>query len=421
MNQNTKVARIEYNTMVDSITNIYELYNIDYAPLAVKNASKDTSKNTVKELNKWFKGRGIPSWRKDIETLLERLQISTTEELLNKAYALSLSDQYWIKQENETIQWKDINFFENDFQYKGFLAASLSATSDEKLDLHSPNNTTDGMLQKAWMIEKGERLLVKGTYTPSRQEPINEWLASAICERLQFDYCNYEIEVLDGKLVSKCKDFVSKDEEIIVAHDIFQSQKKSNSTSDYEHYIHILESHQVPNARQNVENMFLLDYIIMNTDRHMKNYGIIRNVHTLQWVRTTPIFDNGQAMQCEKLTNEMQFTDGTGKFFQNTQKKFSHYLDNIQNISRIPIQNLEGLPVEYKHILQTYQPYTEITQERIEKLVEGLQYRIQRLSQCNTSKAIRNILKKKMPEDIIKEITGIHQKELAKQKALLQV
>lgn len=118
MNKNTPVLLLEYNTEYNVIKDIYEIYSIDYSPLSVYNASKDKSKNIIKELNGWFRNRGIPSWRKDVEKLLKNLNISTTEELLNKAYALSLSDQYWIKEENNSVKWEDINFFKNDFQYK---------------------------------------------------------------------------------------------------------------------------------------------------------------------------------------------------------------------------------------------------------------------------------------------------------------
>ena len=77
------------------------------------------------------------------------------------------------------------------------------------------------------------------------------------------------------------------------------SEKKPNNINDYEHYIKVLEKNNVPNARENVKQMFILDYLIMNIDRHMKNFGVIRNVDTLEWISTTPIFDNGESMQCE--------------------------------------------------------------------------------------------------------------------------
>ena len=382
MNKNTPILLLEYNTKYNTIEKIYDIYNIEYAPLSVYNANKNISKNLVAEVNKWFRNRGIPSWRKNIEKLLENLNVSTTEELLNKAYALSLSDQYWIKEQDSQIEWKDINFFENDFKYKAYLDISLSNSSDKRLnqaELKSPNNTTDGMLQKGWIIENGKRVLVKGIYQPSREEPINEWLASEICRRLDFYHCDYSIDIINNRIVSKCESFVTSDEEIISAYDIYNSEKKSNNVTDLEHYINILEKHNVPDARKNVENMFVLDFIIMNMDRHMKNFGVIRNVNTLEWVRTTPIFDNGESMQCDKLTSEINFTDGKGKFFTNTDKKYSEMLKKLKTIRNVDIKKLDGIVTDYKNVLKKYQPYTDATSERIRKLCFGLEKRIKKL------------------------------------------
>ena len=381
MNKNTAIMQIEYNTEYNVIDKVYEIYNIEFAPLSVFNAYNTPAQNLTKEINKWFHSRGIPSWRNDLEGLLERLNVATTEELLNKAYALSLSDQYWIKEQDSVLEWKDINFFENEFKYKGYLEASLSSSNSkiEQLELMSPNNTTDGMLQKGWIIEKGKRVLVKGTYQPSREEPINEWLASQICERLGFFHCNYTIDVLNDKIVSKCENFVSSDEEIISAYDIYYSEKKPNNINDYEHYIKVLEKHNVPNARENVANMYMLDYLIMNTDRHLKNFGVIRNVNTLEWTKTTPIFDNGESMQCERLTSNINFNGGVGKFFSNTEKDYNEILKVIRkDVKNIDISKLNGLVLEYKNVLQQYQPYTDSTQDRIEKLCQGLKTRIEK-------------------------------------------
>ena len=58
----------------------------------------------------------------------------------------------------------DINFFDNDFDYAEFLEASLSLNSKivkKETSLKTPNNTTDGMLKKAWIIENGTRYLLK--------------------------------------------------------------------------------------------------------------------------------------------------------------------------------------------------------------------------------------------------------------------
>lgn len=387
MNKNTPVMLIDYSKVDNAITNIIEIYNIEYAPLAIFNAYNDKSQSLVKESNAWFRGRGIPSWRKDLENLLEKLNVSSPEELLNKSFSLSLSDQYWLKDSEISIKWEDINFFTNDFLYEAYLEASLDSSSNEistdKNVLRSPNNTTDGMLQKGWIIENGKRVLVKGTYTFNREEPFNEWLASQVCKRLGFPYCNYTIDFINNeKLVSKCENFVSSDEEIISAYDIYKSVKKPNNINDYEHYINILEQHNVPDARKNVASMFLVDYILMNTDRHMKNFGVIRNVNTLKWERTAPIFDTGQSMQCDKIVANMNFVTGTGKFFSNTNKKYDDILKTVlPDVGKIDVSLLDGLADVYEKLLKEYQNKTDMSDNRIVALYQGLKYRINKLKQ----------------------------------------
>lgn len=382
MNKNTKFALVEFDTSHNEISEIYEIINIDYASLGVYNTYFSKSLNLTTELNNWFKSRGIPSWRKDLEGLLKRLQISSPEELLNKSYALSLSDQYWIKEENSDIKWKDINFFTNDFEYEAYLTASLDSSSDKpsNASLKSPNNTTDGMLQKGWSIEDGKRVLVKGTYTANHEEPFNEWLASQISKKLNYEYCNYEVALYKDGLVSKCENFLNENEEIISAYDIFNSKKKPNNINDYEHYISILEEHNVPNARQSVANMFIVDYLMLNTDRHLKNFGVIRNVETLDWIKATPIFDTGQSMNCDKPSMNMIFSKGKGKFFTNTSKDFENIL-KIIGCDYLPknIDKLKDITKEYEKLLKEYQPKFDISEQRIDKLVNGLNTRISML------------------------------------------
>lgn len=387
MNKNKMVMLIDYNDKDFVIEKIYEVYNMDCAPLSVINGINDKSKSLLSEVNSWYKSRGIPSWRKNLANLLEKLNVSSPEELLNKSFSLSLSDQYWLKDSEISIKWEDINFFTNDFLYEAYLEASLDSSSNEistdKNVLRSPNNTTDGMLQKGWIIENGKRVLVKGTYTFNREEPFNEWLASQVCKRLGFPYCNYTIDFINNeKLVSKCENFVSSDEEIISAYDIYKSVKKPNNINDYEHYINILEQHNVPDARKNVASMFLVDYILMNTDRHMKNFGVIRNVNTLKWERTAPIFDTGQSMQCDKIVANMNFVTGTGKFFSNTNKKYDDILKTVlPDVGKIDVSLLDGLADVYEKLLKEYQNKTDMSDNRIVALYQGLKYRINKLKQ----------------------------------------
>ena len=42
--------------------------------------------------------------------------------------------------------------------------------------------------------------------------------------------------------------------------------------------------------------MFILDFFMLNDDRHLNNFGIIGDVNNLKWLDVVPIFDNGQSL-----------------------------------------------------------------------------------------------------------------------------
>lgn len=50
------------------------------------------------------------------------------------AYFLSFLDQYWLKEENSNLKWKDINFFNNDFEYEDYLETLLDSSSNKKIE-----------------------------------------------------------------------------------------------------------------------------------------------------------------------------------------------------------------------------------------------------------------------------------------------
>ena len=247
-----------------------------------------------------------------------------------------MSDQYWVKPADSNIEYKDINFFEHDFKDSKFTNATFSSGVDSsaKISLISPNNTTDGRLKKTWIIENNKRYLLKGGYKNEVMQPFNEVLASMICERLGFNHIKYTIEVINGKVVSKCERFINTDTELIPAHQIlYEIQKKENV---YEEYIKILENKGINNVREKLENMFILDYLILNEDRHLNNFGIIRNVNNLNWI-------------------------------------------DIKDIKRIDLSKLDGVVDEFDELLHKYQSTTIMTDRRINKICTLLISRINKL------------------------------------------
>lgn len=384
MNKNTEILLTEYDSASSTFTKIYEVYNILYAPYILKKLynEKDFSDNSFRtNLSKWFQGRGIPSWRDKLNILLHRLNIIAPSELLDKSFGLSLSDQYWLKPINTSISYDDINFFDNDFDYTEFLEASLSKNSNSivnEASLNTPNNTTDGMLRKAWIIENGTRYLLKSEYKNELLQRFNEVLASEICNRLGFDHVEYTLDTYKDTVVSKCPCFITKDTELITCHQIRNNMDRYDSTKDYEEYIKILEAHGIVDARIQIENMFILDFLIMNEERHLNNFGIIRDVNTLKWLKCAPIFDNGQSLNTLYYDENELHISGEGRFFYEV-KPFDEIIKIVKNLKRIDINKLNDLPEWFDSLLHQYQNLTNFYDTRINKLCIILNRQINKL------------------------------------------
>ena len=121
----------------------------------------------ARRIDEWWKSRAIPSTRDGIRRVLDSLGASSTGELLDRTYGLSLSDQYWVKREDDPVEWKDVNFFDNPFDEALGEILLTSYSSSHDISLNAPDVSTGGDLPKRWTINKntGRRLLVKSGRT----------------------------------------------------------------------------------------------------------------------------------------------------------------------------------------------------------------------------------------------------------------
>ena len=184
------------------------------------------------------------------------------------------------------------------------------------------------------------------------------------------------LDIINNKVVSKCECFIDANTELILANQIlYNISEKENA---YEEYIHILEENGIDNVREKLENMFILDYLMLNEDRHLSNFGIIRDVNILKWVDIAPIFDNGQSLNILDYNEEELLINGQGRFFYNI-LNFDLIISKVKNIKRIDVSKLDGLVEEFERLLLQYQNVTKMTDRRIDKICMLLFDRINKL------------------------------------------
>ena len=48
--------------------------------------------------------------------------------------------------------------------------------------------------------------------------------------------------------------------------------------------------------------MLAIGYIMMNGDRHMNNFGLVRDADTLEHICLAPVYDTGTSLGCDVRT-----------------------------------------------------------------------------------------------------------------------
>ena len=294
MHKNNPVADVEINEPAVAIVAIGTVHDALRVPLGVKSMKGGIA---LDGLNDWLKGRSIPAGRAGIKDLYARLGRESTEYLILKCYALSLSDHYWLRPIGSAINWSDVNFFENDFSRDvGEMLFGREPADRKRINLMSPDNTSEGWLKKKWIIAGGKRKLVKGGSEPWRQEPFNEVIASMIMRRLVISHVPYTLTFDGGEPLCLCDNFLSVETELISAWKVFHSQKMKDSATEFTHFLRCCDSLGIVGVRPEIDKMLALDYLIANEDRHLNNFGFIRNADTLEWAGFAPLFDSGTSL-----------------------------------------------------------------------------------------------------------------------------
>jgi len=371
MNKNIKVLEFSYDQETHTVTNIVRLICPDFAPLGIIEYKTGI---TRKALNNWWKDRSIPASRSRFKEVKAEMDIYSSVELLERCFGLSLSDQFWIKEESSDIQWQDVNFFDNDFSEDmgKLLMGQISYSND--LDIFSPDNSSDGNLKKKWKIINNVRYLIKGGNSFNNQEPFNEIIATKLYERIleKDDYVPYELIQENGVFYSICPTMVNTDEELVSAYYIDRTIKQRGNDSLYNHFLEACKFLNIPKAKLSIDKMIVCDYIIANYDRHYRNFGAIRNVNTLEWIGIAPIFDNGSSLWAIQPTSLIGTTYKSIPF----KPSFEEQLKLVDDLSWLDMNKLDGFEKDVEDILRMN---SFMDEARIKAIVEQIKYRIKKI------------------------------------------
>lgn len=249
---------------------------------------------TNEGLARWLKHRMIPKNRAYVHSFLSKcgLNLNRPMNIIKVSKGLSLNDCYWIVEEGFDGTFEKLNLYDNRFSQVLALIAFTGYGSSIRTSLAScPEFTTNGMMPKCWRRTDGVIKLYKGGtsgFSNTGNEPYSEYYAAQVAKTLSIDAIEYGLSKWKGELCSTCELFTSKDYSFLpVGRVVTAGGMKAVS-----------EYYQMLGAkyRDALHDMFVLDAVICNVDRHFGNFGFLVENKTNKIVAPAPLFDHGNAL-----------------------------------------------------------------------------------------------------------------------------
>ncbi|HCC04165.1 MAG TPA: protein kinase [Clostridiales bacterium] len=328
---------------------------------------KEINEDTLAD---FVKSRVIPKNRAFVNNILESagLNINDKKGIIDISKGLSLIDSYWIVQDKD-LKFEDYNLFENDFSEVLSLVAFTGYSSKIQDLITSPEFTTNGALPKGWRRIENQVYLFKGgtdpIYSNTGYEPYSEFYISQIAKKMELDHIYYDLAKWRGNLASVCKIFTSKDISYIQIGDII---KTGGIEKVYEYILSL-------GFEKKFSDMILLDSLVINTDRHFGNFGLLRDNKTGKFVDFAPIFDNGEGL----------LSKGDINIFKD-KKIFEEYINNENT-------NISYYGISYDKLVSRF-----CNKEDIEKLRKLLNFKFEKHEKYNLEDNRLKLL-----EEMIKE------------------
>lgn len=245
-----------------------------------------------RDIFSWLKSRTPSKHRAFMHELLQQLGGTTDRLVLNYSKGLSLTDTLWVKREEECLKWEDVSLYTHPFDNVIAQIAFDGGLHGKVFKTTSPEFATDGMLPKCWVRDGDGCIYLKkaGTTGASNagNEPYSEVMASQVLDFLGYNHVRYTLEKFKGKVVSSCELMTSEEVSLIPLY-------------------HFCDRYDFNSVRRRVEDfgyqrdfyrMLIFDYLSLNTDRHLGNFGVLVDSNTFTPLRLAPIYDNGASMLC---------------------------------------------------------------------------------------------------------------------------
>ena len=230
-----------------------------------------------------------------------------------------------------------------------------------------------------------------------------EALAEAVASEILINYSNieselgyeivpYSIETVDvhrkERIACASPNFLSSGQSIQTAYHILKrvmgseyQQILAEESTIQKRLVLIVDTVEkstgLTNFGQYLTLLFEVDALIANEDRHLNNFGLLRNAETLEWIGFAPIYDSGSSLGYDKRVSQIrQQADITCKPFK---KSHAEQIKLVSDFSWIDFDKLSDVSTMIMEILSDESVQDFINEQRAMAIAETVRKRIETL------------------------------------------
>ncbi|MCF0229106.1 MAG: HipA domain-containing protein [Parasporobacterium sp.] len=256
------------------------------------------------DISLWIENRNYAKHKESLKGYLREWGLDHTDGFIRITHCLGLNDTLWVKEADSSLTWKSVSLYTNDFSdvmEKTAFGNGLNGIEISSTDLTSPEFVSPGSFAKCWKREKDGIYLYKTTGSLSQgYEPYSEFFASQIAEKFALPTVKYELTRFNGRICTRCRMFTSEDVGLVSFAGVFDITKKRYNIPA------IIEECDKMGFGDEIRQMYLLDCLILNQDRHLGNIGFLFDNNTFEITGLSPVYDFNVSMLCDAKPGEME-------------------------------------------------------------------------------------------------------------------
>lgn len=251
---------------------------------------------------RWIMNRAAHFDRRNIKAIYNTVGLrgpGQESELMYLTHSLSINDNFWIADEKEVgqLQYSDISLFRNNFASEVYRAALLNEdVTNDKLEV-SPEYTGQGSYRKCFIKENNEIYIIK---SQDATEIMNEILACYIAELMGIKTVHYDHIKFSGLDCTKSKILTNEQLNWESAFSVSGALTLRGQTP---------QEYMMQHYAVDFCNMIIFDALVLNADRHMKNWSFEIDAESNVIRGLSPSYDYNKAFEADSKTTSTLIFD----------------------------------------------------------------------------------------------------------------